>query len=258
MSASVSSFPISQKGTTTPLRAYPLPSLTLVVLFPSRVYNLQFASIIYISLLPDLPKTGNHQKSEPNVKAFRFVNHKNPRRNRVIERARATGGYRDPQSDVKPSTMGPLRSQTHGEIRHAIIKQQGSQREPCCFAKVRGSAPLRGTFRKGAVLDELTQKTLFADKNRAAALQRFTHESDHLLSLGLHQGNPGGRGSGVWIVLSTPVRHFHQDWDEIETFFSQDILLFSLIFLRELFHQNALLFQMSETAGENVGRHAFF
>src|SRR2546425_7757825 len=35
------------------------------------------------------------------------------------------------------------------------------------------------------------------------------HESDHLLSVGLHQGNPGGRGSGVWIMLGTPVRHFH-------------------------------------------------
>src|SRR6266699_1013243 len=127
MSASVSSFPISQKGTTTPLRAYPLPSLTLVVLFPSRVYNLQFASNLYISLLPDLPKTGNHQKSEP--------------------------------------------------IRHSIKKQQGSRREPCCFAEVRGSAALRGTFRREAVLDELTQKTLLADKNRAAALHRFTHES---------------------------------------------------------------------------------
>src|SRR5947199_10479187 len=123
---------------------------------------------------------------------------------------------------------------------------------------VQGNAPLCGTFYKGAALDELTQKTLLAYKNRAAALHRFTNESDHFLSLGLHEGNPGGRGSGVWIVLSTPVRHFHQDRDEIETFFSQDILLFSLIFLRELFHQNTLLFQMSETAGENVGRHPFF
>src|SRR6266849_5089059 len=192
---------------TTPLLAYPLPSSTLVVLFPSRVYNLQFASNLCISLLPDLPKTGNHQKSEPN-----------------------------------------------GMPK----KQQGSRREPCCFAEFRGSAPLRVTSRKGAVLDELTQETLLAYKNRAAALHRFTNKSDHLLSLGLHQGNPGGRGSGVWIVLSTPVGHFHQNRDEIETFFSQDILLFSLIFLRELFHQKALLFQVSETACENVGRHPFF
>src|SRR5579859_2169647 len=89
---------------------------------------------------------------------------------------------------------------------------------------------------------DLTQKTLLADKNGAAALHRFTNEPYHLLSFGLHQGNPGGRGSGVWIVLGTPVRHFHQDRDEIETFFCQDILLFALIFLRELFHQKALLF----------------
>src|SRR5438874_3506829 len=104
---------------------------------------------------------------------------------------------------------------------------------------------MSGTFSKRSGLDELTHKTLLAYKNRAAALHRFTNESNHFLSLGLHQGNPGGRGSGVWIVLSTPVRHFHQDRDEIETFFSQDILLFSLIFLRELFHQNALVLQMS-------------
>jgi hypothetical protein len=38
--------------------------MTLVALFPSCVYSLQFASIIYISLLPDLPKTGNHQISD--------------------------------------------------------------------------------------------------------------------------------------------------------------------------------------------------
>src|SRR6266702_3768580 len=92
-----------------------------------------------------------------------------------------------------------------------------------------GSAPLLVIGRKGAVLDELTQKTLLAYKHRAAALHRFTNESDHLLSVGLHQGNPGARGTGVWVVLSTPVRHFHQDRDEIQTCFRQDILLFSLI-----------------------------
>jgi hypothetical protein len=48
-----------------PRANYPLPSLKLVVLFPSRIYNLQFASNLYLSLLPDLPKTGNHQKSKP-------------------------------------------------------------------------------------------------------------------------------------------------------------------------------------------------
>jgi len=46
-----------EKGASTPL--------TLVILFPSHVYNLQIASIIYLYLLPDLPKTGNHQKSKP-------------------------------------------------------------------------------------------------------------------------------------------------------------------------------------------------
>src|SRR6266446_7346927 len=162
------------KGSDNTLTTYPLPSLTLVVLFPSRVYNLQFASNLCISVLPDPPKTGNQR---------------------------------------------PLRSQTHGEIRHSRKKQQGSRREPCCFAEVRGSAPLGVTSRKGAVLDELTQKTLLAYKNRAAALHRFTNESDHLLSVGLHQGNPGCRGSGVWVVFSTPVRHFHQDRDEIQTCF---------------------------------------
>src|SRR5258708_32549445 len=60
---SCSTFPNSTKGATTLLRAYPLPSLTLVVLFPSRVYNLQFASIFSLSLLPDLPKTGNHHQT---------------------------------------------------------------------------------------------------------------------------------------------------------------------------------------------------
>src|SRR5436309_7877805 len=124
--------------------------------------------------------------------------------------------------------------------------------------EVRGSAPLHETFRKRSVLDELTQKTLLAYKNRAAALHRFTNESDHFLSVSLHQGNPGRRGSGVWIVLSAPIRHFHQDRDEIETFFRQNILLFALIFLRELFHQKALVLQMSEAAGENIGCHPFF
>ena len=62
----------------------------------------------------------------------------------------------------------------------------------------------------------------------------------------------------MWIVLGTPIRHVHHDRDEIETFFCQDILLSALIFLRALFHQNALVFQMSETAGKNVGRHPFF
>src|SRR5881275_1314179 len=123
--------------------------------------------------------------------------------------------------------MRPLRSQANGEIRHSI--------------------------KKTAVLDELTQKTLLAYKDRAAALHRFTNESDHFLSLVLHQGNPGGRSCGVWIVLSTPVRHFHQDRDEIETFFRQDILLFAFIFLRELFYQKALVLQVSEAAGENIG-----
>ncbi len=51
---------------TTLLRAYPLPFLTRVVLFPSLVYDLQFASNLSLSLLPDLPKIGNHQKGEPN------------------------------------------------------------------------------------------------------------------------------------------------------------------------------------------------
>src|SRR5256714_6193147 len=120
---------------------------------------------------------------------------------------------RDPESSVNPSTMRPLRSQANGEIRHSI--------------------------KKTAVLGELTQKPLPASKNRAAILHRFTNESDHFLSLGLHQGNPGRRGSGVWIVLGTPVGQFHQDRDEIQPFFRQDILLFSLIFLRELFHQKA-------------------
>src|SRR5258706_8583369 len=80
-----------------------------------------------------------------------------------------------------------------------------------------------------ASLDELTHKTLLAYKNRAAALHRFTHEADHLLSLGLHQGNPGGRAAGVWVVLRAPIRHFHQDRDEVEPLFRQDILLFALI-----------------------------
>ena len=109
-----------------------------------------------------------------------------------------------------------------------------------------------------AILDELTHKTLLADKNSASALHRFPYETDHLLSVSLHQGNPGGRGTSIWIVLSTPVRHFYQDWDEIEPFFRQDILLFALILLRWLFHQNALVFQLSETAGEYIGSHPFF
>jgi hypothetical protein len=53
---------MSQKGAIILLRAYPLPSLTLVVLFPSRIYNLQIASVFSPSLLPDLSKTGNHPK----------------------------------------------------------------------------------------------------------------------------------------------------------------------------------------------------
>ena len=80
-----------------------------------------------------------------------------------------------------------------------------------------------------AVLDELTQKTLLADKHRGAALHRFTDETDHLLSIGLHQGNPGGRSGGVWVVLRAPVRHLHQDRDEVEPFFRQGIILFGLI-----------------------------
>jgi len=50
-----------EKGASTPL--------TLVVLFPSREYNLQFASIIYLYLLPDLAKTGNYQEREPMERA---------------------------------------------------------------------------------------------------------------------------------------------------------------------------------------------
>src|SRR6266700_1120882 len=46
------------------LATYPLPSLTLVVLFPSLLYDLQFASIFSLSLLPGLPKTGNHTKGD--------------------------------------------------------------------------------------------------------------------------------------------------------------------------------------------------
>src|SRR6266568_4947732 len=127
---------------------------------------------------------------------------------------------------------------------------------------IRVTQPIRNA--RAAVVDRdcLTGEAAIglslAYKNGAAALHRFTNESDHFLSLGIHQGNPGGRGSGVWIVLGTPIRHVHQDRDEIETFFRQDILLFALIFLKELFHQNALVFQMSETAGKNVGRHPFF
>src|SRR5438105_12978853 len=111
--------------------------------------------------------------------------------------------------------MRPLRSQANGEIRHSI--------------------------KKTAVLDELTQKTLLAYKNRAATLHGFTNESDHFLSLGLHQGNPGGRGSGVWIEMGTPVGHFHQDRQEIDAFYRQAILLFSLIWKRCLVHANAFM-----------------
>jgi hypothetical protein len=46
------------------LAKYPLSPLTLVVLFPSLVYDLQIASIFSLSLLPDLPKTGNHKKGD--------------------------------------------------------------------------------------------------------------------------------------------------------------------------------------------------
>src|SRR6266480_1993657 len=129
---------------------------------------------------------------------------------------------------------------------------------PAVFMEGRRSATLGTSSRKRAVLDELTQKALLAYKNGAAALHRFTNEADHLLSIGLHQSNPGGRGSGVWIMLCTPVRDFRQDRDEIETFFRQGILFSSLILLRGLFHQQALVLQVSETAGENVGRHPFF
>jgi hypothetical protein len=42
----------------------PLPSLTPVVLFPSLLYNLQFASNLYLSFLPELPKTGKGKASQ--------------------------------------------------------------------------------------------------------------------------------------------------------------------------------------------------
>src|SRR5207245_10417822 len=59
-------FPVSEKGATTPVRAFPPPSLPVVELLPARAYNLQIASNLWLSFLPDLPKTGNHQKGEPN------------------------------------------------------------------------------------------------------------------------------------------------------------------------------------------------
>ncbi len=58
--------------------------------------------------------------------------------------------------------------------------------DPAVFMEGRRSATLGESLRKRAVLDELTQKTLLTNKNRAAALHRFTNEADHLLSLGLH------------------------------------------------------------------------
>lgn len=109
-----------------------------------------------------------------------------------------------------------------------------------------------------AKLDDLTQETLLADENRAVTLHRFTHALDHFPSIGLHQGNPGSLGSGLWIVFRTPIGHFHQDRDEIESLFSRDIFLSALILLRGLFYQNILLLQVSESAGENVGRYPLF
>ena len=89
-------------------------------------------------------------------------------------------------------------------------------------------------------------------------MHRLADEADHLLFVGLHQRDPGGRGSGVGIVLGTPVGHFYQDRDEIQPFFSQGIHLFSLVGRRGLFHQNAGLLQTSQAAGQNIGCHPFF
>src|SRR5579883_2058755 len=82
----------------------------------------------------------------------------------------------------------------------------------------------RTAYRKicrGNRLDELAHEAFLVDKNRAAVAYGLTHKLDHLLSLGLHQGNPGRRSSGVRIVLSAPVGHFYQDRDEIKPFFRQ-------------------------------------
>src|SRR5438552_14079881 len=70
-------------------------------------------------------------------------------------------------------------------------------------------------------LHQLAQKTLLAHEYGAAALHRFMNAPEHLFSLSLHQRYPGSRGSGLRIVPRTPVRHFRQDRDKIQTFFGQ-------------------------------------
>src|SRR6266699_3157845 len=110
------------------LAKYPLLSLTLVVLFPSRVYNLQFASNLYLSLLPGLPKTGNHKKGESSGAplqqadvyvilqpggACRLSRSGGLSITRFRERKRVID--RESESGEKPFTRRPLRSQTHGE-----------------------------------------------------------------------------------------------------------------------------------------------
>ncbi len=49
------------------LAKYPLPCLTLAVLFPSLIYNLRFASNLYMSLLPSIAKTGNYTNLHSSV-----------------------------------------------------------------------------------------------------------------------------------------------------------------------------------------------
>jgi hypothetical protein len=80
-------------------------------------------------------------------------------------------------------------------------------------------------------------------------LHGLADELDHLLFLGIHQSYPRGRGSGLRIVLCAPVGHFHQERNEIETFFRQDIPLFALLCLMGLFHENALVLKMRKAQG---------
>src|SRR5579884_2686112 len=108
------------------------------------------------------------------------------------------------------------------------------------------------------MLDELADKTLLAYKNGATVLHRFTNEADNFLSIGLHKCNPGSWRSSIWIVCGAPIRHFHENRNEIESFFSQDILIFALVFLRGSFEQNALLFELSKSTGEDISCHSFF
>src|SRR4051794_15119625 len=94
-------------------------------------------------------------------------------------------------------------------------------------------------------LDKCTYQAVGTDKNGATTSHRLANKPDHLLSLGLHQCYPGGRSTRLWIVLGTPIRHLHQNRDEIETFLRQNISLFSHISRMGPFLQDMLLLQMS-------------